>query len=116
MPRQCFRKRFSAGQSSARPAPLTLITATSKRMFQAGTYHGFSRSAGSTTFRVYGKSPAAGLVRVQAGDAVPVTQASKNNSSLGVAVQRPNGGRNPNDFVGSSRAKFFTHAALAAGP
>ncbi len=58
MPRQCFRKRFSAGQSSARPAPLTLITATSKRMFQAGTYHGFSRSAGSTTFRVFGKSPA----------------------------------------------------------
>ncbi len=32
----------------------------------------------------------AGLVRVQAGDAVAVTQATNNNSSLGYAVQRPN--------------------------
>jgi hypothetical protein len=31
----------------------------------------------------------AGLVRVQGGDTVPVTQATNNNSSLGYAVQRP---------------------------
>src|SRR6185503_18601572 len=39
----------------------------------------------------------AGLVRVQAGDAVAVTQATNNNSSLGYAVQRPNRTANPND-------------------
>ena len=38
----------------------------------------------------------AGLVRVQAGDAVPVTQATNNNSSLGFAVQRPNRIGDPN--------------------
>ena len=45
----------------------------------------------------------AGLVRVQAGDAVAVTQATNNNSSLGFAVQRPNRISDPNQFDGRTR-------------
>ena len=56
----------------------------------------------------------AGLVRVQAGDAVPVTQATNNNSSLGFAVQRPNRVSDPNQFEGRSVAKFFNTAAFTA--
>jgi hypothetical protein len=58
----------------------------------------------------------AGLVRVQAGDAVPVTQATNNNSSLGFAVQRPNRIGNPNEFDGRSVAKYFSTAAFTAAP
>jgi len=58
----------------------------------------------------------AGLVRVQAGDAVPVTQATNNNSSLGFAVQRPNRVSDPNQFEGRSVAKFFNTAAFTAAP
>ena len=54
----------------------------------------------------------AGLVRLQAGDAVPVTQATNNNSSLGFAVQRPNRIRNPNDFANRSVAKYFDTSAF----
>ena len=58
----------------------------------------------------------AGLVRVQAGDTVPVTQATNNNSSLGFAVQRPNRIGDPNNYDASSVAKFFNTAAFAAVP
>ena len=59
----------------------------------------------------------AGLVRVQAGDMVPVTQATNNNSALGFAVQRPNRVRDPNEFAGRTVAKYFDTAAFApAGP
>ena len=58
----------------------------------------------------------AGLVRVQAGDAVAVTQATNNNSALGFAVQRPNRTANPNDFAGRSAAKYFDTAAFTAVP
>jgi hypothetical protein len=58
----------------------------------------------------------AGLVRVQAGDAVPVTQATNNNSSLGFAVQRPNRISDPNQFDGRSVAKYFNTAAFTAAP
>jgi hypothetical protein len=54
----------------------------------------------------------AGLVRVQAGDTVPVSQATNNNSSLGFAVQRPNRVGNPNGFAGSTVSKFFDTAAF----
>jgi hypothetical protein len=57
-----------------------------------------------------------GLVRVQAGDTVPVTQATNNNSSLGFAVQRPNRVSDPNDFAGRSVAKFFNTSAFTATP
>ncbi|PWU02080.1 MAG: hypothetical protein C5B51_21570 [Terriglobia bacterium] len=58
----------------------------------------------------------AGLVRVQAGDAVPVTQAINNNSSLGFAVQRPNRTADPNEFAGRTVARYFNTAAFAAVP
>jgi hypothetical protein len=59
----------------------------------------------------------AGLVRLQAGDAVPVTQATNNNSSLGFAVQRPNRVSDPNNLENRSVAKYFdTSAFTPAGP
>jgi hypothetical protein len=59
----------------------------------------------------------AGLVRVQAGDAVAVTQATNNNSSLGFAVQRPNRTGDPNEFEGGrSVARYFNTAAFTAAP
>jgi hypothetical protein len=58
----------------------------------------------------------AGLIRVQAGDAVPVTQATNNNSSLGFAVQRPNRISDPNQLDGRSVAKYFNTAAFTAAP
>jgi hypothetical protein len=57
-----------------------------------------------------------GIVRVQAGDAVAVTQATNNNSSLGFAVQRPNRVANPNEFAGRTVAEYFDTAAFTAAP
>ena len=56
----------------------------------------------------------AGIVRIQAGDAVPVTQATNTLSAFGYAVQRPNRVGNPNDFPGRSAAQWFNKAAFAA--
>jgi hypothetical protein len=58
----------------------------------------------------------AGIVRVQSGDTVAVTQATNNNSSLGFAVQRPNRIANPNQFDGRSVAEYFNTAAFTAAP
>ena len=58
----------------------------------------------------------AGLVRVQAGDTVPVLQATNNNSSLGFAVQRPNRNSDPNSFAGRTVAKYFDTSAFSAAP
>jgi hypothetical protein len=58
----------------------------------------------------------AGLVRVQSGDAVAVTQATNNNSSLGFAVQRPNRVSDPNQVAGRSVARYFNTAAFTAAP
>jgi hypothetical protein len=57
-----------------------------------------------------------GLVRVQAGDMVAVTQATNNNSSLGFAIQRPNRVSDPNEFEGRAVAKYFNTAAFTAVP
>jgi hypothetical protein len=57
-----------------------------------------------------------GLVRVQAGDTVAVTQATNNNSSLGFAVQRPNRIGDPNQFDGRTVARYFNTAAFTAAP
>ena len=57
-----------------------------------------------------------GLVRIQSGDAVPISQATNNNSSLGFAVQRPNRIGNPNDFANRTLAKYFNTAAFTAAP
>jgi hypothetical protein len=57
-----------------------------------------------------------GLVRVQAGDAVPVTQATNTLSAFGYAVQRPNRIGNPNAFANRSAGDWFDKSAfLAAG-
>jgi hypothetical protein len=58
----------------------------------------------------------AGLVRVQAGDAVAVTQSTNNNASLGFAVQRPNRVGDPNQLDGRTVARYFNTAAFTAAP
>ena len=58
----------------------------------------------------------AGLIRLQSGDAVPVTQATNNNSSLGFAVQRPNRVGDPNTFAARSVARYFDTSAFTAAP
>jgi len=58
----------------------------------------------------------AGLFRLQTGDAVAVSQATNNNSSLGFAVQRPNRVSDPNNFQGRSVAKYFDTSAFTAAP
>ena len=58
----------------------------------------------------------AGLVRVQAGDMVAVTQATNNNSSLGYAVQRPNRVADANAFEGRTVARYFNTAAFVGVP
>jgi hypothetical protein len=56
----------------------------------------------------------AGIVRVQAGDAVPVTQATNSLSAFGYAVQRPNRIANPNVFAGRSASEWFDKTAFTA--
>jgi hypothetical protein len=57
-----------------------------------------------------------GLVRIQAGDAVPVTQATNTLSAFGYAVQRPNRVADPNGFTGRSAGGWFDKGAfMAAG-
>ena len=58
----------------------------------------------------------AGLVRVQSGDAVPISQATNNNSSLGYALQRPNRISDPNSFAGRSASEWFNVAAFTGAP
>jgi hypothetical protein len=53
-----------------------------------------------------------GIVRIQAGDAVPVTQATNTLSAFGYAVQRPNRISNPNSFPHRSAAQWFNKAAF----
>ncbi len=55
-----------------------------------------------------------GLVRIQTGDAVPVTQATNTLSAFGYAVQRPNRLRNPNNFAARSASQWFDKSAFAA--
>jgi len=57
-----------------------------------------------------------GLVRIQAGDAVPVTQATNTLSAFGYAVQRPNRIGNPNVFANRSAGEWFNKAAFVAAP
>jgi hypothetical protein len=58
----------------------------------------------------------AGLVRIQAGDAVAVTQATNNNASLGFAVQRPNRIGDPNTLSNRSANSWFNVAAFTNAP
>ncbi|MDQ6708508.1 MAG: carboxypeptidase regulatory-like domain-containing protein, partial [Acidobacteriota bacterium] len=53
-------------------------------------------------------------VRIQAGDAVPVTQATNNLSAFGYAVQRPHRIGNPNAFANRSASSWFDRSAFTA--
>ena len=53
-------------------------------------------------------------MRVQAGDAVPVTQATNNLSAFGYAVQRPNRVGDPNALASRSASQWFNTAAFTA--
>ncbi|MGI8742894.1 MAG: carboxypeptidase regulatory-like domain-containing protein [Bryobacteraceae bacterium] len=57
-----------------------------------------------------------GVVRVQSGDTVAVTQATNNNASLGYAVQRPNRVSDPNSFSNRSAGEWFNKAAFTLAP
>jgi hypothetical protein len=56
----------------------------------------------------------AGLIRVQSGDTVSVSQATNNLASFGFGVQRPNRISDPNDFAVRTPAKWFNTAAFTA--
>jgi hypothetical protein len=58
----------------------------------------------------------AGLVRVQSGDAVPITQATNFNSAFGYALQRPNRISNPNSLSNPSVSEWFNVAAFTTAP
>jgi hypothetical protein len=58
----------------------------------------------------------AGLVRVQSGDTVAVSQATNNNSSLGFGTQRPNRVSDPNTLATRSASQWFNTAAFTAVP
>ncbi len=53
-----------------------------------------------------------GIVRVQSGDAVPVTQATNTLSAFGYAVQRPNRVGNPNALANRSASEWFDKSAF----
>jgi Carboxypeptidase regulatory-like domain len=53
-----------------------------------------------------------GIVRIQSGDAVPVTQATNTLSAFGYAVQRPNRAANPNNFATRSAGEWFDKTAF----
>jgi hypothetical protein len=58
----------------------------------------------------------AGLVRLQSGDAVPISQATNLDSSLGFAVQRPNRVGDPNAVTNRSATHWFNTAAFVQVP
>jgi hypothetical protein len=57
-----------------------------------------------------------GLVRVQSGDRVAVSQATNSNSNLGYGTQRPNRISDPNDFANRSVSQWFNRAAFTTAP
>jgi hypothetical protein len=57
-----------------------------------------------------------GLIRIQSGDAVPISQATNFNSALGYALQRPNRISDPNNFANRSASAFFHVAAFTTAP
>lgn len=58
----------------------------------------------------------AGLIRIQSGDTVAVTQATNLNSNLGFATQRPNRVSNPNDYANRSAGRYFDTGAFGQAP
>jgi hypothetical protein len=58
----------------------------------------------------------AGLVRVQSGDMVAVSQATNSNSNLGFGVQRPNRVSDPDALAHRNVKEWFNTAAFALTP
>ena len=58
----------------------------------------------------------AGLVRVQSGDTVSVTQSPNFNAFAGFGTQRPNRVRDANGYAGRSVAKWFDTGAFTLAP
>lgn len=58
----------------------------------------------------------AGIVRVQPGGTVAVSQATNLNSNLGYGVQRPNRISDPNSFGGRSASEWFDKSAFTQAP
>jgi hypothetical protein len=58
----------------------------------------------------------AGMVRVQSGIPVTVSQATNFNVSYGFGVQRPNRLRDPNDFAARSVQRWFDTTAFTQAP
>jgi hypothetical protein len=80
------------------------------RVFSAGWVYAIPRLWKISGWQI------AGLVRVQSGDAVPISQATNLDSSLGFAVQRPNRTGNPNDLPNRSAGEWFNTAAFQLAP
>jgi hypothetical protein len=57
-----------------------------------------------------------GLMRVQSGDTVVVTQGTNNNSAFGFYIQRPNRISEPNAFATRSASQWFNTAAFTTAP
>ena len=80
------------------------------RVFAAGWVYEVPRWRKLAGWRI------AGIVRVQAGDTVAVSQATNLNASLGFAVQRPNRPGDPNSIANRTPAQWFDTGAFAAAP
>jgi len=87
-----------------------LSTGDIPRVFSAGWVYDIPRWWKISGWRI------GGLVRVQSGDTVAVSQATNLNASLGYAVQRPNRTGNPNDLVNRNAARWFNTAAFTVAP
>jgi len=57
-----------------------------------------------------------GLLRIQAGDAVPISQATNFNFAFGYAVQRPNRISDPNSLANRSASEWFNTGAFSTAP
>jgi hypothetical protein len=58
----------------------------------------------------------AGIVRLQTGDTVAVSQVTNFNSNLGYGTQRPNRISNPNSLAARSAAEWFDTSAFTSAP
>ena len=80
------------------------------RVFSAGWVYEIPRVWKISGWRI------AGLVRVQSGDTVAVSQGTNANSNLGYGVQRPNRIADPNALANRSAGKWFNTGAFTAAP
>jgi len=99
-----------AADASNRKLERDVSTGDIPQVFSAGWVYEIPRVWKISGWRI------GGLVRVQSGDAVAISQATNNNSSLGYALQRPNRISNPNNFAGRSASEWFNTAAFTIAP